>query len=153
MTTFEMQAQEFLAQERIAVAGVSRNKNNAANLIFRALRKSGHQVFAINPQAEMLEGEKCYPNLEALPEKMDGLVIVTRPEMSEEIMRECVDVNIPRVWMHNNTFLPSSISDDAVETGRQNGIEVIAGGCPMMFLELGHKCMRWVLGVAGRLPN
>ena len=153
MTTFDIQAQEFLAQEHIAVAGVSRKKQNAANLIYRTLRKSGHQVFAVNPHSEMLEGDKCYPNLKALPEDIGGLVVVTRPEMTEQIMRECVEVSMPRVWMHNNTFMPSSVSDDAVELGRQNGLVVISGGCPMMFLEIGHKCMRWVLGVTGRLPE
>lgn len=154
MSTFNAKAKEFLAQERIAVAGVSRAKTDAAaNGIYKQLRKSGIQVFPINPKAEEVEGDTCYPNVQSIPDGVDGVVIVTRPELTEKIVEDCVEAGVPRVWMHNNTFMDSSVSQSAVENCHDNDIVVIDGGCPMMFLEFGHKCMRVVLGAMRRLPE
>ncbi len=151
--TFNTKAEEFLAQKRIAVAGVSRSKDATANFIYNKLRETGHQVFAVNPKADELDGEPCYPNMQAIPDGVDGAVIVTRPELTEHIVHDCVEAGVPRVWMHNNTFMPSSVSESAAQYCRDNNIIVIDGGCPMMFLDFGHKCMRWVLGVMNRLPD
>lgn len=154
MSKFNDKAKEFLAQERIAVAGVSRAKPDAAaNGIYKQLKNSGHQVFPINPNAEDIEGDTCYPNLQAIPGSVDGVIIVTRPELTEQIVADCVESGVPRVWMHNNTFMDSSVSESAVATCRENDIVVIDGGCPMMFLEFGHKCMKFVLSVMRRLPE
>ena len=153
MNTFNTKAEEFLAQERIAVAGVSRTKKDAANTIYCKLRDTGHQVFPINPSADIVEGDTCYANVQAIPDGVDGVVIVTRPELTEQVVRDCAEAGVPRVWMHNNTFLPSSVSETAVAFCRENDITVIDGGCPMMFLDFGHKCMRWMLGVMKRLPE
>ena len=153
MSAFNSKAEEFLAQERIAVAGVSRTKKDAANTIYCKLRDTGHQVFPINPNAEEIEGDTCYPNVQSIPGGVDGIVIITRSELTEKIVEDCVEAGIPRVWMHNNTFMESSVSETAVTICRENEITVIDGGCPMMFLDFGHKCMRWMLGVMKRLPE
>ncbi len=153
MSQFDELANEFLAQKHIAVAGVSRSSAEAANGIYRTLRDKGYQVYAVNPQADTVEGDTCYPNMQAVPVKLDGAMIVTKPEISEQVVADCVAAGVPRVWMHNNTFMPSSVSDKATAVCRENNITVIAGGCPMMFFDTGHKCMKWVLGVTGRLPK
>ena len=153
MSQFDELANEFLAQTHIAVAGVSRTKSDAANIIYKTLRDKGYQVYAVNPSTDTAEGDVCYPNMQAVPHKLDGAMIVTKPEISEEIVADCVEAGVPRVWMHNNTFAPSSVSDQATAVCQENNITVISGGCPMMFLETGHKCMKWVLGVMGRLPK
>lgn len=154
MAHFDDLAKDFLTQERIAVAGVSRSANETANGIYRKLRETGHTVFAVNPHAETVEeGEPCYPNMQAIPGGVDGVVIVTSPAVTEQIVQDCIAAGVPRVWMHNNTFLPSSASEKAAAACRENGITVIDGGCPMMFLDFGHKCMKWVLGAMGRLPQ
>ena len=153
MSTFNTKAEEFLAQDRIAVAGVSRTKKDAANIIYCKLRESGRQVFAVNPNTDTAEGDTCYASLQAIPGGVDGVVIVTRPELTEQVVHDCVQAGVPRVWMHNNTFMDSSVSEAAVENCRENDIVIIDGGCPMMFLEFGHKCMRVVLGAMRRLPE
>jgi hypothetical protein len=153
MSKFDELANEFLAQKNIAVAGVSRTKSDAANIIYKTLRDKGYQVYAVNPSADTVEEDTCYPNMQAVPVKLDGAMIVTKPEISEQVVADCVAAGVPRVWMHNNTFAPSSVSEKATAVCRENNITVIAGGCPMMFLETGHKCMKWVLGVMGRLPK
>src|SRR5262245_25164309 len=146
---------DFLAQRRIAVAGVSRDSGQAANLIFRKLRDSGHEVFPINPRAKEVEGAACYPDLRSAPAPIDGVVILTRPEDALEVVHECAEVGVPRVWMHRGIGV-GSVSEAAVAYCRERGIKVIAGGCPMMYcapVDVAHRCMRWVLGVMGRVPK
>ena len=156
-TPLETKVNEFLAQKRIAVAGVSRDNNHhpAANLIYRRLRKTGHDVFAVNPHLESFEGARCYPDLRSIPGGVDGVVIVTRPELTDRIVRECGDAGVRRVWMHQSMGKGSSVSPEAVEYCRQNDIHVIAGACPMMYgpgVDFGHACMRSILKLTGGLP-
>lgn len=152
MSQFDELAQEFLAQKRIAVAGVSRNQNETANGIYRTLRDKGYEVFAVNPNMETVEDGPCFPNMQAIPGGVDGAILVTKPEHSTQVVQDCVAAGVPRVWMHNNTFMPSSVSDEGTAVCQQNGITVISGGCPMMFFDPFHKCMKWVLDKMGRLP-
>ena len=146
--------EDFLAQKRIAVAGVSRGGDEAANAIYRKLRGAGYEVFATNPKAAEVEGEPCYPDLRSIPGGVDAVVISTPPEVAEEIVRECAEIGASRVWLHRS-FGQGSVSEAAVEYGREHGLSVIPGGCPMMFCEpdVAHKCMRWVLKVTGGLPS
>ena len=153
MSKFNDLANEFLAQKRIAVAGVSRKPENTANGIYRTLRSRGYAVVPVNPHVDEVEGDRCYPNMQAIPGGTDGVIIVTRPELTEQIVQDCVAAGVPRVWMHNSTFAPSSVSEKATAVCHENNITVIDGGCPMMFLDFGHKCMKWVLGTMGRLPK
>jgi uncharacterized protein len=156
--TLEAKADDFLAQKRIAVAGVSRDKANhsAANLIYRRLKNSGHDVFAVNPHMTSFDGDRCYPSLKSIPGGVDGVVIVTRPEITETIVHDCKDAGVRRVWMHRSLQKGSSVSPKAVEYCRQHDISVIAGACPMMYgdgVDFGHTCMRWILKLSGGLPT
>ena len=75
-------------------------------------------------------------------------MIATRPEIADETMREAAELGIGHVWMHHGSG-ESSVSAGATEYGRQHGITVIDGGCPLMFgptADLGHRCMRVLLG-------
>jgi predicted CoA-binding protein len=149
---------DFLAQKRIAVAGVSSKNSShpAANLIYKRLKATGHDVFAVNPNMKSFEGDLCYPDLRSIPEGVDGVVIVTRPEVTEKIVHDCRDAGVPRVWMHQSLANGSSVSKAAVDYCRENGIGVIEGGCPMMVgddIDFGHRCMRWMMSLAGSLPE
>ncbi len=157
-TTLDTKVDEFLAQKRIAVAGVSRNSSQhpVGNLIYRRLKTTGHDVFAVNPHMRTFEGDRCYPDLQSIPGGVDGVVIITRPATTERIVRDCNDVGVPRVWMHQSLGKGSSVSPEAVEYCRRHGISVIAGACPMMYgagADFGHTCMRWILRVTGGLPT
>ena len=157
MTTLIDAVAEFLAQENIAVTGVSRFREDAANNIFRRLKETGHQVFPVNPNAETFDEQPCYPNLKSIPDKVDAVVIVNKPHIAEEICHECAEIGVSRVWMHRSMeMLGSSVSEPAVDFCRDNGILVIPGGCPMMFcgdVDFGHKFMRWMLGVTKKIPK
>ncbi len=148
-------AEEFLAQERIAVAGVSRDPKQAANAIYRKLRQAGYQVVPVNPSAAEVEGDVCYPSVAAMPERPDGVVIATHPAVAVEVARECIEAGVPRVWMHRS-FGTGSVSEEAAVLCREAGVAVLDGGCPMMFLEpvdVAHRCIRWVLNATGKLPD
>ena len=150
------QVEDFLAQKRIGVAGVSRHtQGEAANFIYRTLRERGYEVFPINPNTEIAEGDRCYPNLKSISPAVDAVVIATRPEVAEEIVRECAEIGVSRVWMHRS-FGTGSVSDTATKFCRDHRIAVIPGGCPMMFcppVDFGHQCMRWLLRLTGGLPK
>ena len=158
-TTLEARAHTFLAQKRIAVAGVSRDDSHhpAANLIYRRLKTTGHDVFPVNPHMQTFEGERCYPDVTSIPGGVDGVVIITRPETTEQIVRECDAAGVRSVWMHQSMGKKaSSVSPAAVEYCRQRDISVIAGACPMMYgdgVDLGHRCMRLILRLTGGLPT
>lgn len=156
--TFETKVHDFLAQKRIAVAGVSRDNSHhpAGNLIYRRLKKTGHEVFAVNPNMQSFEGDRCYPDLRSIPGGVDGVVIITRPDTTEQIVRDCDTAGVRRVWMHRSMAKGSSVSPEAVEFCRQHDISVIAGACPMMFgegVDFGHTCMRWMMQLTGGLPT
>jgi predicted CoA-binding protein len=156
--TLETKIQDFLAQKRIAVAGVSRDNSHhpVGNLIYDRLKKTGHEVFAVNPQMKTFAGERCYPDLQSIPGGVDGVVIITRPETTERIVHDCTTAGVARVWMHQSIGKGTSVSPAAVAYCQEHGISVIAGACPMMYgdgVDFGHTCMRWVLGLAGKLPT
>ena len=155
MESIRAAAEDFLARERIAVAGVSRDEKQTANAIYRRLRDAGYVVYPVNPEAEELEGDRCYPSVTALPDPPDGVLIVTHPDAAPAVARDCVEAGVPRVWMHRS-FGTGSVSDEATEICRSGGIAVLDGACPLMFLEpvdVAHKCIRWVLDVTGKLPD
>lgn len=157
-TSLEMKVQDFLAQKRIAVAGVSRDKSRhpVGNVVYDRLKNSGHEVFALNPNLESFEGDRCFPDLQSIPGGVDAIVIATRPQVTEQIVRGCAAAGVRRVWMHQSTAKGSSVSAEAVEYCRQHDIGVIAGACPMMFgpgVDFGHACMRVFLKLTGGLPT
>jgi predicted CoA-binding protein len=153
----EAKIDDFLAQKRIAVVGVSRNKSNhpAGNLIYRRLKDTGHEVFAVNPHMPVFEGSRCFPDLKSIPGGVDGVVVITRPETTARIVQECADVGVRRVWMHSSLAKGTSVSADAIEFCLRNDITLIAGACPMMYgpgVDFGHTCMRLILKLSGGLP-
>ncbi len=156
MIPVKQAASEFLAKKRIAVTGVSRTPaNHGSNVVYQRLRARGYQVFAINPNADTVEGDRCYRDLRSVPGGVDAVVIGTRPETAEATMRECADLGIRHVWMHRGPG-PGSVSAAATDYGRQHGITVIAGGCPCMFAptdDPGHKVMRAVFTLTKNVPR
>jgi predicted CoA-binding protein len=156
MQTIKQAAAEFLAKKRIAVTGVSRTPNgHGGNVVYQRLRARGYEVFAINPNADTVEGDACYHDLKSVPRGVDAVVIATRPDIAEATMRECADLGIKHVWMHRS-FGAGSVSRAAAEYGRQHGIRVIAGGCPLMFeptADPAHKVMRVLFTMTGKVPT
>jgi len=154
--TMKAAAEEFLAQKRVAVTGVSRApRGHGGNVVYQRLRARGYQVFAVNPNAERVEGDPCYHDLRSIPGGVDAVVIATRPEIADETMRECAELGIKHVWMHRGPG-GGSVSRTAAGFGREHGLTVIDGGCPCMFgptADTGHKLMRGFLTLTGNVPR
>jgi uncharacterized protein len=147
-------ATEFLSKRRVAVTGVSRTpKTHGSNTVYRRLRERGYEVYAVNPNAAQVEGDRSYKDLGSIPGGVEAVVIGTRPEFAESTMHECAELGIKHVWMHWGAG-GSSVSEAATDFGREHGITVIDGGCPLMFeptADVGHKVMRVILG--GHVPK
>jgi len=146
---------EFLRGKRIAVAGVSRESGQAANAVYRKLRATGYETFAINPNAAEAEGATCYPDVGAISGRLDGVVVTTHPDVSIDLVRQCAEHGVGRVWLHRS-FGAGSVSDAAVRECAARGIPCIVGGCPLMYCEpvdFGHRCMKWWLRRQGRVPR
>lgn len=149
-------ASDFLAHKRVAVTGVSRSpKGHGSNVVYQRLRSRGYEVFAVNPNADEVEGDRCYHDLRSIPGGVEAVVIGTRPEIAVDTMRECAELGIEHVWMHRGPGA-GSVSKEAAAYGREQGIAVIDGGCPCMFgptADLGHKAMRFVFTLKGNVPR
>jgi hypothetical protein len=149
-------ADAFLANRRVAVTGVSRTPgDHGSNVVYKRLRERGYEVFAVNPNADEVEGDRAHHSLAEIPGGVDAVVIATRPEAGEATMRECVELGIRQVWMHRGPGA-GSVSAAAADYGREHGVTVIDGGCPCMFgatADTGHRIMRPLLAVTGHVPR
>jgi predicted CoA-binding protein len=157
MPTVAEATTDFLAQRRIAVAGVSREKGgkHGGNVIYQRLKQRGYEVFPVNPNADTVEdGDPCYRSLDAIPGGVDAVVIATTPGAAHAVISDCLRLGITRAWMHRS-FGGGSVSPEAAAAGREGGMTVIEGACPLMFdptADGAHKCMRWVLGFTKAKP-
>jgi predicted CoA-binding protein len=160
MSKIDNLVQDFLAQEKIAVVGVSDQRETGCNLAYRKFKETGYAVSAVNPRLTSFEGDPCYPDLKSIPEKPDAVFILTNPNVTEEVVQQCVDLGIQHVWMHclmgtkpGLAASMTSVSAEAVRLCRENGIEVIPGSCPNQFLkpDIGHAIMRGMFRTIGFL--
>jgi predicted CoA-binding protein len=156
VTTIKDAATSFLAHRRIAVTGVSRHpEGHGSNVVYKRLRERGYDVFAVNPNADELEGDRCYHDLKEIPDGVEAVVIATGPDAAVDTMRECAELGIKDAWMHRS-FGPGSVNDEATAYGRDHGITVIDGGCPLMFeptADFGHKIMKTICTLNHHVPR
>ena len=156
MATVAEATADFLAQKRIAIAGVSRNaKAHSGNAVYDRLRSRGYEVFAVNPNADEIDGKPCFRSLAAIPDGVDAVVIATAPDAAADVIADCERLGITRAWMPL-LVRRRSVSEEAALAGRKAGMTVIAGGCPLMFeptADVGHKCMRWVIRFTSAKPT
>ncbi|HKZ43904.1 MAG TPA: CoA-binding protein [Anaerolineales bacterium] len=150
MADINTMVDEFLALKKIAVVGVSDQRETGCNLNYTKFKENGYRVFAVNPRINTFDGDPCYPDLRSLPEKPDGVFILANPRVTDQIVDQCIDLGVDHVWMHcmmgtrpGLVSSMTSVSGDAVEKCRANGIQVIPGSCPNQFLkpDFGHRMM------------
>src|SRR5262249_15723659 len=111
MTAIKEAAAEFLSHTRVAVTGVSRTPgSHGSNAVYKRLRDRGYEVFAVNPNADEVEGDTAYHDLRSIPGGVEAVVIGTRPERADQTMHECGELGIEHVWMHRGPG-PGSVSE------------------------------------------
>lgn len=158
MAKIDSLVQDFLAQKRIAVVGVSDKRETGCNQGYRKFKQAGYAVSAVNPRLTNFEGDPCYPDLKSIPEKPDAVFILANPKVTDAIVQQCVDLGIKHVWMHcmmgtkpGLAASMTSVSPEAVQVCRENGITVIPGSCPNQYLkpDIGHAMMRVIFRTIG----
>ena len=158
MNRLDHLVQDFLAQKKIAVVGVSDKRDTGCNLAYKKFKENGYQVYAVNPHITSYENAVCYSDLKSIPEKVDAVFVLASPKVTDEIVQQCVELGIRHVWMHCMMGTKpglaagmTSVSQFAVEMCRANGIAVIPGSCPNQFLkpDFGHAMMRGLWRMVG----
>lgn len=151
MAQLDTMVNEFLAQKKIAVVGVSDKRETGCNMAYKKFKEAGYQVFPINPRITSYDGVMCYADLKSIPEKPDAVFIFASPKITDQVVQHCVELGIKHVWMHclmgtkpGLSATTTSVSQSAVDVCKANGISVIPGSCPNQFLDpdFGHKMMR-----------
>ncbi len=158
MKKLDEMVQDFLAQKRIAIVGVSDKRDTGCNAAYTRFKDAGYEVFAVNPRIGSFQGDACYPDLASLPLKPDAVFILANPKVTDSIVSQCVDLGIKHVWMHCMMGVKpglaasmTSVSQAAVDLCKANGIAVIPGSCPNQYLnpDGAHKFMRGLFGLFG----
>ncbi len=150
-TTSSAAVKDFLSQRVLAVAGVSKNSKKFGNVIYRELKSKGYQLYPVNPNADTIQGERCYNSLKVLPEGVGGVIIVTPKSETEKVVKDAVNTGIPRIWIQQGAE-----TTEAVCLCRENGISVVHGECILMFAEpvaFPHSAHRFIWRMLGKLPS
>jgi predicted CoA-binding protein len=145
--------QSFLDSGKIAIAGASPNKDNFGRMLMTELEKLGKEVFIVNPKYDQIEGKPTLPSVAQLPVDVESLILAVPPELTEEIVDQCIGSGIKRVWMVRGMG-KGAYSEKAYSTCSENKIEVVHGFCPMMFYGGGgHKFHLWLRKTFGIVPG
>src|SRR5512147_1723617 len=126
--------EDFLSQKRIAMVGISRERQNIGPALLDEFSRLGYEVLLVNPNATEIMGRHCFARLQDIQPAPDAALILTSPAITNTVVRDCAEAGIKRVWMYRGGG-KGSVSDEAVEFCHANGIELVPGQCPFMFLK------------------
>lgn len=147
--------EDFLAQKRIAMIGISRNPKDFSAALFRQLESSGYEVVPVNPKTSGVLGRACFARVQEIQPPVDGALLMTTPAVTDAVIADCAAAGIRRVWMYcagGN----GAVSEKAVVYCQEHGIQVIPGQCPFMFLPAAggiHKFHGLVRRIFGSYPK
>ena len=140
---------DFYAQKRLAIVGVSRNEKEYSRLVFQELRQAGYDVVPVNPQAQEIEGLRCYASVAEIAPAVDGAMVLLPAEAGASAAREAAGAGVKRLWLRYDT--PA-----ARELAGQQGVKLISGYCPFMFVpgsSFFHQCHAFGLKLVGKYPK
>ncbi len=146
---------DFLAQKRLAVVGVSRNPQDFTRILFDELRTRGYDLVPVNASASEIAGLRCYAHVQDISPPVDGALLFTPPAVTEQVVRECAAAGIKRIWMHRGAGT-GAVSPEAVAFCNANGMTVVPGFCPYMFLPKSgcvHRAHGFFMKLAGKYPT
>ena len=140
--TIRTEIENFLNKKTLAIVGVSRNRKKFSNKVYRDLKSKGYQLFIVNPNAESIENERCYPNLTEIPEKIDRVLIMVPRSETEKVIQDAIRSGISHIMIQQGAE-----SEKAINLCKEKGIDIIAGECVLMFAEptaFYHRIHRWI---------
>lgn len=157
MNTTRDDIDDFLLQKRLAMVGVSRHPDDFSRTLFRELCRRGYDMVAVNPSAKgnEIEGKACHARLQDIQPPVDGVLVLTTPCETVGVVHDCIEARVRRVWMYRSTG-QGSVSPEAVDLCKKNGIRVVEGHCPFMFLpgtQFFHRFHGVLLKLVGRYPK
>jgi len=146
--------EDFLAQKRIAMIGISRQRKNFSVMLFNELCRRGYDVIPVNPKATDILGRRCFARVQDIQPPVDAALLMTSPEVTEAVVADCAEAGVRRVWMYSAGG-KGAVSPKAVGFCRGRGIEVIPGECPYMFFPKGgfHRIHGFVRKITGHYPR
>jgi len=131
--SIQQQIDQFLNGSRFAVVGASRDRAKYGNKVLRAYLQNDRKVFAVNPNADEVEDIRAFPDLASLPELVDGISVITPPNVTEKVVEQAGELGIKKIWLQ-----PGSESETALASAKRRGIDVISGG-PCALVVLGFR--------------
>lgn len=147
--------EDFLAQKRIAMVGISREPKAFSALLFEEFCRRGYDMVLVNPHAREVLGRPCFARVQDIYPPVDAAILMTSPEVTNEVVRDCDEAEIRRVWMYRAAG-QGAVSPHAVAFCRDRGIRVVPGQCPFMFwsdAHVGHRLHGYVRKVIGSYPR
>lgn len=161
MTVCTASATAFLAAGRLAVVGASPERDNFGRTVLRELLDHGCDAVAVNPTAtdagiDEVEGAPCYRTPADVPGPVAGAIVMVGADRAAQVVRACADAGVPRVWLFRGLGGPGALTEDALRACELHHLEVVAGACPLMFLEpVGavhriHRAARRLTGAVDR---
>ncbi len=146
------EVERFLQCRRIAFVGVSSKPDDFSRAVYRKFAETGYELVPVRPDEVEIEGKKSYAHVQDIPGKVDGAFVMTPISATDQVVLDCAQAGIKQVWLHKGSG-HGSVSAAALQYCEHNGIDVVAGECPMMFLPdpaLAHRFHRAVLSVFRR---
>lgn len=147
--------EDFLAQKRIAMVGLSRGEKDFSVMLFREFVKRGYDMVPVNPGTKEILGKKCYARVEEIQPAVDGVILMTSPAVTEAVVEDCARAGVKRIWMYS-AGVAGATSPRAVAYCWAHGMKVVPGECPFMFWRgagFGHRLHGFVLKIAGKYPQ
>jgi len=146
--------EDFLAQKRIALVGLSRKPIHFSAMLFQEMCRRGYDVVPVNPKACEIRGHRCYARVQDIQPPVDGVLLMTSPEITDEVVRDCAESGVQRVWMYRAGG-KGAVSEAAVTFCREREISIVPGECPFKFWPHSgfHRLHGFVLKIMGQYPR
>jgi len=145
----------FLSCRRLAVVGVSRDPRDFSRAVFRAFVERGYDAVPVNPAGGEAEGRHAVARVGDVQPPPEGALLLTPPAATAQVVRECAEAGVRRVWMHRGGG-QGAVSAEALALCHERGLEIVDGECPFMFLSHAgfvHGVHRFFRRLGGRLPS
>ena len=111
----------------VAVVGLSPRRHRDSHVVAKYLQGQGYRIIPVNPMAEEVLNEKCYPDLKSIPEKIDVVDIFRRSEDVPPIVDQAIDIGASTVWMQLDI-----VNEEASAKAEDAGLNVIMDKCMLV---------------------
>jgi uncharacterized protein len=143
--------EKFLGSRKIAIAGASRNQKKFGGSVLTKLKNKGFEVYPVNPNADEIQGLKCYSSVDGVPDEVKHLLIVTPRKETAKIVKEAIRKRMEMIWIQQMSETPEAIRDIM-----EAGIPLIHKKCILMFVDpiIGpHQLHRFFVKLFGKYPK